>query len=257
MSDPLQIEERDFLLRSLDDLDREHAAGDVTDEDYAELRRGYVARTAALQRSITAQTSMPVTASRWRRTVAIIAMASVVAVVLGVGLARSAGERTNADSPTGGVPESVNSMLSKARAKTGEGKIDEAVKLYIDVLKQDPDNAEARTYKGWLLVQLGNANDLPNFVTDGKADLDKAVIADPAYPDARVFRGIVAFRYDNDAQRAVDEFNVLFSLPDVPTQQLAMVLDTETEARATLGIAPRQLSVTPGSTGSGPPTSGP
>jgi tetratricopeptide (TPR) repeat protein len=257
MNDPLQIQERDFLLRSLDDLDREHAAGDVTDEDYAELRRGYIARTAALQRAINANTTVARAPSRWRRTSVILAVSAVVAVGLGVGLARSAGERINADSPTGGVPETVNSMLSLARAKTGEGKVDEAVKLYIDVLKQDPDNAEARTYKGWLLVQLGNANDVASFVTDGKADLDKAIVADPTYPDARVFRGVVAFRYDNDAKRAVEEFNVLFSLPDVPTQQLAMVLNTETEARAALGIAPRELSVTPGSVDTAPPTSGP
>jgi hypothetical protein len=33
-------EERRFLLRSIDDLDREQAAGDVDDADYAAVRDG-------------------------------------------------------------------------------------------------------------------------------------------------------------------------------------------------------------------------
>ena len=35
--------ERDFLLRSIEDLERERAAGDVGADDYAELRSDYVA----------------------------------------------------------------------------------------------------------------------------------------------------------------------------------------------------------------------
>ena len=45
-------EERRFLLRSLDDLDREHAAGDVDKHDYATLRDGYTARAATVIREI-------------------------------------------------------------------------------------------------------------------------------------------------------------------------------------------------------------
>ena len=45
-------EERRFLLRSLDDLEREHDAGDVDEHDFAALRDGYVARAAAVLREI-------------------------------------------------------------------------------------------------------------------------------------------------------------------------------------------------------------
>jgi tetratricopeptide (TPR) repeat protein len=266
MSDPLQLEERDFLLRSLDDLDREFAAGDVTIDDYEELRRGYVGRAAALQRAIDAESVVATAPSRWRRAAIVLAGAALAAVLLGWLLARASGERFDADSPTGGVPESINSMLTEARTMTGEGRLDDATKRYIDVLRLDPDNAEARTYKGWLLIQLGSTNNVPEFIADGTADLDQAIVADPTYPDARVFRGIVAFRIEDDAKRAVDEFNVLFSLPDVPTAQLTMVLPVETEARAELGLPARELA--PGglaptdssapapSTTAAPPTSG-
>ena len=45
-------EERKFLLRSLVDLDREHAVGDVDEIDYVELRDGYTVRAAATMRAI-------------------------------------------------------------------------------------------------------------------------------------------------------------------------------------------------------------
>jgi tetratricopeptide (TPR) repeat protein len=45
-----QHEERDHLLRSLDDLDRELAAGDIDLHDYATLRADYTSRAAAILR---------------------------------------------------------------------------------------------------------------------------------------------------------------------------------------------------------------
>ena len=45
-------EERDFLLRSLDDLDRERAAGDLDPADYVALKEDYTARAAAVLRAI-------------------------------------------------------------------------------------------------------------------------------------------------------------------------------------------------------------
>lgn len=43
-------EEREFLLRSLRDLDAEFAAGDIDEADYHTLRDDYTARAAALLR---------------------------------------------------------------------------------------------------------------------------------------------------------------------------------------------------------------
>ncbi|MFP5377645.1 MAG: tetratricopeptide repeat protein [Acidimicrobiia bacterium] len=52
-------EERDFLLRSLDDLERERAAGDLADEDYRALRDDYTARAAAVLRRLAAEDAAP------------------------------------------------------------------------------------------------------------------------------------------------------------------------------------------------------
>ncbi len=45
-------EERDFLLRSISDLDRERAANDLTEADYRRLRDGYTARAADVMRRL-------------------------------------------------------------------------------------------------------------------------------------------------------------------------------------------------------------
>src|SRR5690606_392728 len=50
---PLQ-EQRAFLLRSLEDLEREYAAGDVDEVDYRSLKDDYTARAAAVIRAIEA-----------------------------------------------------------------------------------------------------------------------------------------------------------------------------------------------------------
>ena len=59
-SSPLE-EQRDFLLRSLVDLDRERAAGDVDEHDYAVLKDDYTARAAAVLRAIEAGRTSPAT----------------------------------------------------------------------------------------------------------------------------------------------------------------------------------------------------
>jgi tetratricopeptide (TPR) repeat protein len=47
-------EEREFLLRSISDLDREWAANDLTETDYRRLRDGYTARAAVVLRELEA-----------------------------------------------------------------------------------------------------------------------------------------------------------------------------------------------------------
>src|SRR5437773_2437915 len=45
-------EQRRFLLQSIRDLDREHAAGDLDEEDYRTLKDDYTARAAAVLRAL-------------------------------------------------------------------------------------------------------------------------------------------------------------------------------------------------------------
>ncbi len=53
------VEERDYLLRSIDDLEREHEAGGIDDTDYRTLRAGFVERAAAAIRALDEAPAVP------------------------------------------------------------------------------------------------------------------------------------------------------------------------------------------------------
>ncbi len=76
-------DERDHLLRSLDDLDAEHDAGDLTDEEYEGLRDEYTNRAAEVLKAIEGQRDAMV-AARPPRSATRIAFrcSSVVAVAV-------------------------------------------------------------------------------------------------------------------------------------------------------------------------------
>jgi tetratricopeptide (TPR) repeat protein len=176
----------------------------------------------------------------WQKITASVLVLSF-AVGAGLFVSRSAGTRLPNGSLTGNISSSVATLLAEARALQGT-QPDEAVKRYIDVLKVDPDNVEALTYRGWILRILGDSNQLPAFVEEGRASLDRAIAVDPTYPDARVFRGILAYRNDNDAKAAIAQFDAFFALEQPPAQFVQMVLGVDTEARASLGLPAREAS---------------
>jgi len=210
-------EERDFLLRSLDDLDKEYAAGDVDDSDYQDLRDGYTKRAADVIRAIEAQEA-DFEATRpprsWARQALAVAGVVLVALIAGVVLARAVGFRAPSDSATGDIRQSTRTLLVEAQAVAGSGEFDTALEMYDEVLTSDPSNAEALTYKGWLLWQTGESEEAAEVLAD-------AVAADPAYPDARVFSAVVAARGDRYEDAA--EHLVAFDALDAPQQMIDLV----------------------------------
>ena len=213
----IREEERDFLLTSLDDLEREHAAGDVTDDDYRALKESYTARAAAVLRELDVESSVRDAdvepsrpRSRWR-TVAASAVVVAVAVGAGIAVASSAGERLPGQTMTGSIGDgSVTSLLVEARA-VGMGDIPRAVELYSEVLAVEPDNVEALTYIGWLTVlsatqdQTSDIDVVRDRFQSGLLLLRQATVVDDTYPDAHCFLGITFFRFMDDADAARPE----------------------------------------------------
>lgn len=213
----IREEERDFLLTSLDDLEREHAAGDVTDDDYRALKESYTARAAAVLRELDVESSVrdaDVESSRPRsrwRTVAASAVVAAVAVGAGIAVASSAGERLPGQTMTGSIGDgSVTSLLVEARA-VGMGDVPRAVELYSEVLAVEPDNVEALTYIGWLTVlsatqdQTSDIDVVRDRFQSGLLLLRQATVIDDTYPDAHCFLGITFFRFMDDADAARPE----------------------------------------------------
>lgn len=205
-------EERDFLLSSLRDLERERAAGDVDDHDYFELKSSYTARAAEIIRTLdgTNQPALSHAIDRsggWRRRVGGVLVVLAVAVGLGVFVARQSGQRLPGQTASGGGADSTAKKLAQARQLNFSDPI-AAINLYSDVLKVDPDNVEALTYRSWLLALT--ARDAEQTVRDAAVQtailgLGRATLIDDTYPDAHCFLGIVSFRFANDTATAKQE----------------------------------------------------
>jgi cytochrome c-type biogenesis protein CcmH/NrfG len=217
-------EERDFLLASLADLEREHAAGDVDDVDHAQLKDDYTARTAAVLRALEERQVLAgeVRARRsWRGPALTMAVVVLVAALGGVLLARTAGTRDPGEQLSGDIPLTSRDLLLQGQQLTGQAQqelsagdpeaaleaFQGAIDAYQRVLEIDPGNAQALTYQGWLLHNIAVSSGTQagaELDQQARARLDEAIASDPAYPDARVFRAILLADADRFAEAEQD-----------------------------------------------------
>jgi tetratricopeptide (TPR) repeat protein len=204
-------EQRDFLLRSLDDLEQERAAGDVDEHDYRALKDDYTARAAAAIRAIERrQAPVPAVppARRWAGTVTWTVGVVVFAVLAGLLVAQAAGRREAGQSATGDIRQTVGARLDEASRLLGESEFDDAIAIYDDVLADQPTNAEALTYRAWALRLSGERSD--GFT----ALLDAATIA-PDYPDVHALLAVVFFQ-EGLVDLAAQEIELLEGLDPPP-----------------------------------------
>jgi hypothetical protein len=201
-------EQRRFLLRSIVDLDREHAAGDMDDADYRELREDYTARAAATIRAIDSGRDAFSTRSEvgwWRRLAIVVAVVVMITVVWWL-LSVSSAQRLPGQQISGLDPrDRTQLLLSQARATP----IDEsatAAELYAEVLADDPDNAEALTYRGWRLALSTRVRPdamVEPVLQEAVASLIAGIEADRTYPDPYCFLGIVQYSFLGNAEIAL------------------------------------------------------
>ena len=203
MSDDLR-DEQQFLLRSLRDLDNERAAGDIDDADYAALRDGYISRTAAITRELNGAGASEAISRNWVRRILVIGCVIAAGAGAGIWVASQSGQRLPGESATGAIDQSSSVILATARQLnfSDPGK---AIELYTQVLKLEPDNAEALTYRSWILALTaraasGSVKQLA--LVTAVNDLLRAQQVDDQYPDAHCFLGIVYFRFLNSASLA-------------------------------------------------------
>jgi cytochrome c-type biogenesis protein CcmH/NrfG len=239
--------ERDFLLRSIADLETERDAGNLDEERYRALKDDYTARAAAVLRSIEeGQGAVPAPAPvpRNRKLLTGGAVLAFV-IVAALALAAASGQRREGQTVTGNAqsgntrsgdarraalerqvaehPDDPAGHLVFARYLLEVGELTQAVKEYVATARLDPKNAEANAYAGWvtfLAAQSENADPKTAAELTDRAltRLDAAVSASPDYPDAHFFRGMVQFRGKNDPKAAVPDFERYLAL--VPTGPL-------------------------------------
>jgi tetratricopeptide (TPR) repeat protein len=222
------LDEREHLLSSLEDLEREYAAGDVDEQDYTALRARYVARAAETIRAIEAESARAPDRPRsaWWRFSHFLARRRVrrsliaTAVICGLGVigllvASLAGVRVFGGEPTGSVSVPTKTLITEDLAQAAvlgsAGQLSQAISLYDDVLALDARNVEALTYKGWLERLAGIAANKPAVRSAGDALLATAVRDAPHYPDARAFYGLALLEDDHERTRALSQFDAFLA----------------------------------------------
>ena len=198
-------EQRDFLLRSLDDLDREHDAGDLDAHDYQALRDDYTARTAEVLRAIDQRRHAFASARRRSstgRVVGIVAAVLAFSIAAGVLVAQALGGRQPDQSVAGGVRRTPSQEAKACIGLIRPGSDPRpALRCFQKVLKGDSQNPIALAYQGWtinLTVMTAGTALKPDEATQLRSDaarfVGRAVQADPSYADALAFEAIIAFQ---------------------------------------------------------------
>lgn len=230
--------EREFLLRSLDDLEREHDEGGIDDDTYSVLHADYTARAAAATRTLSGVAPSSSSATRdnsagdrpRRLLTAVVLTIIVLAITLAV-LVRMA-PRNPGETVTGNESDIASTTTIDLRAEferlTGAVEDDPAdaearralglflfqgeqygaaVEQLREAVRLDPADAEGQTFYGWGIWQL--AQQAPE--GDGRDDLvdialdhlTTALERAPDDPSVHTFLGVVLFRGKGDAAAAI------------------------------------------------------
>jgi tetratricopeptide (TPR) repeat protein len=204
-------EERDFLLASLTDLEREHDAGDVDDVDYESLKDAYTSRAAVVLRAIADRHELIAQSGENRsltRSLLILTLVGVLSVGAGWVVFRNAGTRAPGQGLTGDARQDSANLILQAQSATGQASaalgegdgakalkfFESAISAYDKALELSPANVEALTYRGWVMHTVAvnsEAAQAAQLDVQARAFLDRAIAIDPTYADARVFRAIL------------------------------------------------------------------
>lgn len=221
-------EQRRFLLESLDDLEREHAAGDIDDHDYRSLRDDYTARAAATLRAIEdGQVVESAAGADWLRRAMVIAVS--VALIAGVwwALSSSWAQRLPGQEITGADPRSsIEIVRAQARAAQFRQPA-QAAELYQTILEDDPDDANALTYGGWTraLAAISTGGDGSEVQADliaASEMLSRAIEVEPDYPDPYCLRGVLLSRFLEQDDAALGDLQTCLD-GDPPADIAALV----------------------------------
>ena len=237
-------EDKRAVFAALRELEFEHAAGHVSDADFADLRARYEGEAAVilgeLDRLGTVEPEPPrveaITprGSAWRHPIALGTFAVLLVafgVALGAGVVRytepdpMAGqlqtgsrplaalspESTPPPSSSGGrvvPPEVLRGMLQAARSSLGAGRYGEAIAAYQAVLKRDPKNVDAMTHLA-LIVAIGGG---PEHADRALETFDKALAIDPSYLPALLYQGQVLYEVKKDVGGAIRSWEKFMAL---------------------------------------------
>jgi hypothetical protein len=223
-------DEREFLLRSLDDADREHAAGDLSDEDHAVLAARDSSRLAEVEAELAALAPEPPAPASdavsapdteqgapgrpplplWRR-VGIVAACLLIVAGVGILVAHYVQARQPGQPSSGSISlsqaQQIEQQLADAQAQNNDGNTKAALELYNEVLSEDPANPAALAFAGYLQWNIGSSAHVASLVRIGRAEIETSVRDSPTYYEGHLFYGLVLENQDHNDAAAVAQFN--------------------------------------------------
>ncbi len=140
---------------------------------------------------------------QWLRGVVIGVGVCLIAGGAGWAVAESAKTRLPGQTITGQAlgSEAIAQDMQAAQADAAKGNAVAAIEEYRKILQTDPNQVDALTGEGWLLVQTAQ----PSLLQQGIQLLATAEKADPSYAPAHLYRGL-GFLGEADYSDAIPEF---------------------------------------------------
>lgn len=266
--------ERDFLLRSLDDLEAEYAAGNIDEDTYRLLHDDYTARAAAAIRALDGGAGRdgpgpldpPRPRAPWWARLAAVAVVAAFALGGALALTRAVGTRAPGGTITGNsqaaagddldalrgaaeaAPDDYRARISYARALLGEDP-PEALAQYDAARRIDPSQPEPPTYIGWITALAARGSEAgpqrEALVEEALGWFDRALALDDGYEDAYVFRGLVRLDVLGDPAAAVGDLQRFLALAPSDHPMRAAVLGALERAVAASGGTASSVTTSP------------
>ena len=247
-------DERSFLLDSLEDLERERAAGDLSEADYHSLRDSYTRRAAdvlrALERapreeelheSTDGPTDAPPTPRpQRRRALGVTGLLILVLAVAATLVVTETGVRLPGQTETGSERLSsaaqLRQTLAQAESLQTSGNSAEALRLYDQVLAVDPTQPDALAQSGWLEFEAGVKSRNPAVLAQAQAQEQAAERADPGAYAPHLYLGSM-YLAEGNAGAAVTQYRrFLADRPPSSEVLVAQPFITQAFSRAHLPV---------------------
>ncbi len=240
-------DQRDFLLRSIDDAERELLAGDLSQDDYDVLRRRdrnrlieVEAELAALGPAVSDETTSessvtdaetqtaapPRRRFSTRRRIGVVLACLLIITGLVILVDHAVSPSLPGQPVSGSITESkvqlIEQQLQEAEVFNNNNEGVQALQLYDKVLSEDPVDPNALAASGWLEWNYGMKAKSATLMRAGRQAEKKAIRLAPSYYAGHLFLGLILLNQDKNPTGAVAEFNK-FLKDDPPDAQLVDV----------------------------------
>jgi tetratricopeptide (TPR) repeat protein len=232
-------DERSFLLDSLEDLERERAAGDLSEADYRSLRDSYTRRAADVLRALEraprdeeqherdgATDARRPARPRRRRALGVTGLLILVMAVAATLVVTQTGVRLPGQTETGSERLSsaaqLRQTLAQAESLQTSGNSAEALRLYDQVLGLDPTQPDALAQSGWLEFEAGVKSRNPAVLAQAQAQEQAAERADPGAYAPHLYLGSM-YLAEGNAGAAVTQYRQF--LADRPPSSEVLVAE--------------------------------